>query len=75
MAEELTATLTTTHGKIVLRLFPDRTPKTVRNFVDLAEGTRDGVNRKTGKPEIVSFYDELIPAAKQKTKILKDETS
>lgn len=39
MAEELIATLTTTMGPIVVRLFPDQAPKTVDNFVGLAEGT------------------------------------
>ena len=37
----LTATLTTNHGVIEVRLFPDHAPKTVENFVGLAEGTKD----------------------------------
>ncbi len=44
------ATLKTNHGDIVIKLFPDHAPKTVRNFVELADGT------KTGKP----FYDGLV---------------
>ena len=39
MAEDLTATIRTTMGTIVLRLFPDQAPKTVQSFVGLAEGT------------------------------------
>jgi peptidyl-prolyl cis-trans isomerase A (cyclophilin A) len=37
MTEALTATLTTTQGTVTVRLFPDHAPKTVQNFVDLAE--------------------------------------
>ncbi|MGO2721727.1 MAG: peptidylprolyl isomerase, partial [Brachybacterium tyrofermentans] len=35
------ATLHTTNGDIRLELFPDHAPKTVDNFVGLAEGTRE----------------------------------
>ncbi|HEU5389783.1 MAG TPA: peptidylprolyl isomerase, partial [Streptosporangiaceae bacterium] len=38
MTDTLTATLRTNQGTIVIRLFPDHAPKTVRNFVELAEG-------------------------------------
>ena len=38
------ATVTTNHGDIVINLFGDHAPKTVKNFVDLAEkGFFDGV--------------------------------
>jgi peptidyl-prolyl cis-trans isomerase A (cyclophilin A) len=43
MTETLTATLTTSQGTITIQLFPDHAPKTVRNFVELAEkGFYDG---------------------------------
>ena len=56
MAGELIATLNTTLGPIVIRLFPDKAPKTVENFVGLAEGTKDyqADGGKTGR-----FYDGL----------------
>ena len=38
---DLKATLKTNRGDIVLNLFPDHAPKTVENFVGLAEGTKD----------------------------------
>ncbi len=38
---DLKATLTTTLGEIAIDLFPDHAPKTVENFVGLAEGTKD----------------------------------
>jgi peptidyl-prolyl cis-trans isomerase A (cyclophilin A) len=52
-----TATLATTKGDIVITLFPDHAPKTVRNFVELAEGTRDYTDPRTGKPGSGPFYD------------------
>lgn len=50
MANEIYATFDTTEGKFKIKLFADKAPKTVENFVALAEGT------KTGKP----FYDGTI---------------
>ena len=48
MTETLTATLTTTQGTVTVRLFPDHAPKTVRNFVELAEGGREWTDPQTG---------------------------
>ena len=50
MANEIYAAFDTTEGKFKVRLFADKAPKTVENFVSLAEGT------KTGKP----FYDGTV---------------
>jgi peptidyl-prolyl cis-trans isomerase A (cyclophilin A) len=50
MANEIYAAFDTTEGKFKIKLFADHAPKTVQNFVDLAEGN------KTGKP----FYDGTI---------------
>jgi len=50
MANDLYAAFDTTEGKFKVKLFADRAPKTVDNFVQLAEG------KKTGKP----FYDGTI---------------
>jgi peptidyl-prolyl cis-trans isomerase A (cyclophilin A) len=50
MANEIYAAFDTTEGKFKIKLFADLVPKTVENFVSLAEGT------KTGKP----FYDGTI---------------
>lgn len=50
MANQIYAAFDTTEGKFKIKLFADRAPKTVENFVALAEGT------KTGKP----FYDGTI---------------
>jgi peptidyl-prolyl cis-trans isomerase A (cyclophilin A) len=48
----------TSEGDFTVRLFEDRAPKTVANFVGLAEGTKDPV---TGKPgQVKPFYDGSI---------------
>jgi peptidyl-prolyl cis-trans isomerase A (cyclophilin A) len=52
-----TATLKTNHGDIVINLFENEAPKTVANFVELAEGTKDYTDPKTRKPGSGPFYD------------------
>jgi peptidyl-prolyl cis-trans isomerase A (cyclophilin A) len=47
MAEELFATLHTSLGDIEVRLFPLQAPKTVENFVGLADGSREWTDPKT----------------------------
>ena len=54
---QTTATLHTNHGDIVLNLFPDHAPKTVENFVGLAEGTKEYVDPKTRQKGSGPFYD------------------
>ena len=49
----LHATLHTNAGDIRIQLFPNHAPKTVRNFVELAEGTQE---QNQGK----KFYDGVI---------------
>jgi peptidyl-prolyl cis-trans isomerase A (cyclophilin A) len=60
VAEDLTATLRTTMGTIVLRLFPDRAPKTVQNFVGLAEGTIEWTDPRTGRRTSDPLYNGTI---------------
>jgi peptidyl-prolyl cis-trans isomerase A (cyclophilin A) len=55
----LHATLHTNRGDIRVELFPNHAPKTVRNFVELAEGTREWQDPKTGAPRTDPFYDGL----------------
>jgi len=59
VAAPLTATLTTTLGDIVIQLFPDHAPKTVDNFVGLAEGTKEWLDPATGQVSGEPFYDGL----------------
>ncbi|SDT74039.1 peptidylprolyl isomerase [Actinoplanes derwentensis] len=60
MAENLYATLHTNHGAIRVQLFPDHAPATVRNFVELAEGTKPYTDPRTGKPGSGPYYDGTI---------------
>jgi peptidyl-prolyl cis-trans isomerase A (cyclophilin A) len=55
----LFATLHTNRGAIRIELFPNHAPKTVRNFVELAEGTREWTDEKTGQKKSTPFYDGL----------------
>ena len=50
MANDIFASFDTSEGKFKVKLFADKAPRTVENFVGLAERT------KTGKP----FYDDTI---------------
>ncbi|HEY8550746.1 MAG TPA: peptidylprolyl isomerase [Vicinamibacterales bacterium] len=49
----------TNHGTFVARLFPEAAPKTVENFVGLAEGTKTWKDPVTGKDQNRPFYDGL----------------
>jgi peptidyl-prolyl cis-trans isomerase A (cyclophilin A) len=49
MAEELYATLRTSQGDIEIRLFENHAPKTVANFVGLADGTREWTDPRSGQ--------------------------
>ncbi|CAA9377329.1 MAG: Peptidyl-prolyl cis-trans isomerase [uncultured Nocardioidaceae bacterium] len=60
MAEELYATFKTNRGDMVVRLFPDHAPKTVENFVGLAEGTREWADPRSGEKVTRRFYDGLV---------------
>jgi peptidyl-prolyl cis-trans isomerase A (cyclophilin A) len=60
MTEALTAILSTTQGTVTVRLFPDHAPKTVANFVELAEGGREWTDPKTGAKRKDSLYAGTI---------------
>jgi peptidyl-prolyl cis-trans isomerase A (cyclophilin A) len=60
MTEALTATLTTTQGTVTIKLFPDHAPKTVRNFVELAEGGREWTDPRTRSVTKDKLYDGTI---------------
>ena len=58
-AEDLYATLKTNRGDIVVHLFPNHAPKTVENFVGLAEGTKEYTDPESGQSTTGKFYDGL----------------
>jgi len=60
VAEAVYATLHTNHGPIRLELFANHAPKTVRNFVELAEGTREYTDPRTGQPGSGPYFDGTI---------------
>lgn len=49
MAEDLFATLHTSMGDIEVRLFPLQAPKTVQNFVGLADGSQEWKDPSSGQ--------------------------
>ena len=56
MAEDLYATLKTNRGDIVIQLFENHAPTTVKNFTGLAEGTENASGSARGD----RFYDGLV---------------
>ena len=62
MAREpgLYATLKTSEGSIICRLFEKDAPKTVANFVELAEGKREWTHPATRKKSKDRLYDGTI---------------
>jgi peptidyl-prolyl cis-trans isomerase A (cyclophilin A) len=60
-AQEPTAILETTMGNIRCKLFPKEAPKTVANFIGLADGTKDWTDPATGqKRHGVPLYSGTI---------------
>jgi len=60
VAEELYATLRTNQGDITVELFTNHAPKTVRNFVELAEGGREWTDPRTRQRTKEPLYDGTV---------------
>lgn len=60
MTDTIFATLQTNRGPIRLELYPNFAPKTVRNFVELAEGTREYTDPRTRTAGSGPYYDETL---------------
>jgi peptidyl-prolyl cis-trans isomerase A (cyclophilin A) len=54
------AVFTTSEGRIVTRLFPEQAPRTVANFIELAEGSKDWIHPTSGPKKGVKLYDGTI---------------
>jgi peptidyl-prolyl cis-trans isomerase A (cyclophilin A) len=54
------AVLETSQGTMVCRLFEKEAPKTVENFIGLAEGSREFTDPRTGQRTKRPFYDGLV---------------
>ena len=55
-----TATIHTSMGDILINLFPDHAPKTVRNFTGLADGSQEWTDPKTREKSSAPLYDGTI---------------
>jgi peptidyl-prolyl cis-trans isomerase A (cyclophilin A) len=60
VAAAQSATLYTSAGPIRVNLFPNHAPRTVRNFVELAEGSREYTDPRTRQRGTGPFYDGVI---------------
>ena len=54
------ATLHTNHGDIVINLYGDHAPNTVKNFIGLADGTGSWTDPATGQPGEGPLYKDVI---------------
>jgi peptidyl-prolyl cis-trans isomerase A (cyclophilin A) len=59
-AHTAVATIHTNKGDIVVNLFGNHAPKTVKNFVGLATGTQEWTHPQTGKVSNDPLYDGVI---------------
>jgi peptidyl-prolyl cis-trans isomerase A (cyclophilin A) len=57
---DIVATLHTNAGDVRVRLLPNHAPKTVRNFVELAEGDREWTDPRTRQPSTERLYDGTV---------------
>ncbi len=60
MADQIFATFKTSAGDLVVKLLPEKAPKTVANFVELAEGTREWTDPKSGQKVKRPLYDGTV---------------
>jgi peptidyl-prolyl cis-trans isomerase A (cyclophilin A) len=60
MTQDLFANLETSLGTIRVRLFADKAPKTVENFVALAKGSKEYTDPQDGKKKNEPYYNGTI---------------
>ena len=56
----LLAHFTTSEGNFTIQLFDQEAPKTVANFVGLAEGTKEWTDPRTGKKGAGGYYNGTV---------------
>jgi peptidyl-prolyl cis-trans isomerase A (cyclophilin A) len=54
------ATIHTNHGDIRINLFGNHAPKTVANFIGLADGSREWTHPATGEPQTGPLYNGVV---------------
>ena len=60
MADPIFATFQTSAGDIVVKLLPEKAPRTVENFLGLAEGTREWKDPRSGQMSKKPLYDGTV---------------
>ena len=60
MSQEIFATFVTTEGTFTIKLYDQDAPKTVANFVGLAEGSKEWTDPRTGKKVKTPYYDGIV---------------
>jgi peptidyl-prolyl cis-trans isomerase A (cyclophilin A) len=50
----------TTEGQFLVRLFQEQVPKTVENFVGLAEGTKEYTDPRDNRKKTGKYYDGIV---------------
>jgi peptidyl-prolyl cis-trans isomerase A (cyclophilin A) len=50
----------TTEGRFTVRLFHEQAPRTVENFIGLAEGTKEWTHPASGKKQNAPLYDGIV---------------
>jgi peptidyl-prolyl cis-trans isomerase A (cyclophilin A) len=54
------ATLHTNHGDVVVNLYGDHAPRTVQNFIGLADGSGEWTDPRTGQPGSGPLYTDVV---------------
>ncbi len=60
MADAVFATFKTSMGDIVVKLLPEKAPRTVENFLGLAEGTKEWKDPRSGQSVKKPLYDGTV---------------
>jgi peptidyl-prolyl cis-trans isomerase A (cyclophilin A) len=60
MSQGTYATFTTTEGTFTIKLYADEAPKTVANFVGLADGSKEWTDPRTGEKVTKPYYDGIV---------------
>jgi peptidyl-prolyl cis-trans isomerase A (cyclophilin A) len=60
MSQGTYATFATTDGTFTIKLYADEAPKTVANFVGLADGSKEWTDPRTGKKVTQPYYDGIV---------------